>query len=191
MVTYFPNTWLVKKHHTVDLCAAFFTIVGCWSTIWAVNDVHCLLATKTTFLCWWAHFFHPSPEHWRLYCFPSFTFFSLPGYISPYIYFSKWIKLSKYKQICNTGTNNLLFIMLITDTLLLKQVWQLPSWTTEVVGWSHSSSVTTFFGFLGTEHFGSNFTISISFLSSLYLITLIFCTNFLLLSDIFSSKWHI
>lgn len=51
MVIYFPNTWLVKKHHTVDLCAAFFTIVGCWSTIWAVNDVHCLLATKTTFPC--------------------------------------------------------------------------------------------------------------------------------------------
>lgn len=51
MVTYFPNTWLVKKHHTVDLCEAFFTIVGCWSTIWAVNDVHCLLATKTTFPC--------------------------------------------------------------------------------------------------------------------------------------------
>lgn len=129
MVTYFPNTWLVKKHHTVDLCTAFFTIVGCWSTVWAVNDVHCLLATKTTFPCWWAHFLHPSPEHWRLYCFPSFTFFSLPGYISPYIYFSKWNyqNINKYVILINT----LLFIMLITDTLLLKQVWQLANYLPE------------------------------------------------------------
>lgn len=81
---------------------AFFTISGCWSTVWAVNDVHCLLATKTTSPCWWAHSLHPSPEHWRLYCFPSFTFFSLPGYISPYIYFSKWNNQNINKSVILT-----------------------------------------------------------------------------------------
>lgn len=153
MVTYFPNTWLVKKHHTVDLCAAFFTIVGCWSTIWAVNDVHCLLATKTTFPCWWAHFLYPSPEHWRLYCFPSFTFFSLPGYISPYIYFSKWnyqnINKSVILTICFSSCLSLILCCLskcgnyLPEQLKLLADPIVPLWQLSLVSWELNISAPT------------------------------------------------